>query len=141
MPNPEILLVDDDEGALFIVRECIRQSLGCRITALPDPIKALAVFNANPDRFQMLITDFCMPGMTGEELTQQILAQRPDMPVIGISGTPNKYQHPEAFAELLPKPFEMPDLEAAVSRHLTGKCPPRSGLPTFQVGQNGRATG
>ena len=90
MSEPEILLVDDDEGALLILKECIRQSLGCRITALPDPVKALAVFNANPERFQLLITDYCMPRMTGEELSQQILARRPDMPVIGISGTPNK---------------------------------------------------
>lgn len=59
-----------------------------------------------------------MPGMNGEELAQQILEQRPDIPVIGISGTPNRYQHPEAFAELLPKPFEMAALEDAVGRNL-----------------------
>lgn len=118
------MLVDDDESVLFVVKECLRQTVGCRVSAFPDPTKALAAFEADPNRFSLLISDYCMPGMTGEELTHRILAKRPELPVIGISGTPNKYQRPEVFAELLPKPFEMAALEAAVGRLL------QTGLPT-----------
>ncbi|MGB0582237.1 MAG: response regulator [Limisphaerales bacterium] len=114
--TPEILLVDDDKSVLFVVRECLRQSGQFEVADFAHPGEALAAFEKDPNRFCLLITDYCMPDMTGEELAAQIQAKRPEMPVIGISGTPHKYKHPETFAELLPKPFDVEALEASVQR-------------------------
>lgn len=117
--KPEILLVDDDQSVLFVVKECLKQNGQYHVSAFAHPADALAAFEQDPGRFSLLITDYCMPKMTGEELACRIREQRPEMPAIGISGTPHKYRNPEIFAELLPKPFDFEALEATVTKLLS----------------------
>ena len=49
-------------------------------------IEALEAFRANPDRFDLIITDFTMPNMTGMELSKALLKLRSDIPIILCTG-------------------------------------------------------
>ena len=64
--------------------------LGYRVEATTTPFDALKIFSANPDKFDLVITDMIMPGMTGDKLAKEILAIRPNMPVVLCSGFSNE---------------------------------------------------
>ncbi|MGD9245882.1 MAG: response regulator, partial [Desulfobacterales bacterium] len=49
-------------------------------------IEALEAFRANPGRFDLVITDFTMPNMTGMELAKELLKLRPNIPIILCTG-------------------------------------------------------
>ncbi len=51
-----------------------------------SPIEALNHFTAQPDMFDLVITDMTMPKMTGDKLAQEIMTIRSDMPVILCTG-------------------------------------------------------
>ena len=76
-----ILLVDDEDS---LVRSMTRmlEYYGYTVTGQTDSKQALKLFKDAPDRFDMVITDYTMPKMTGKELTLAILDIRPEMPVI-----------------------------------------------------------
>jgi YesN/AraC family two-component response regulator len=48
--------------------------------------QALALFRLDPSRFDLVITDQTMPEMTGVDLAKEILAIRPDVPIIMCTG-------------------------------------------------------
>jgi DNA-binding NtrC family response regulator len=80
-----ILLVDDEEALVFMMEQ-ILQKLGYEVTAFSDSRKALEVFKSEPEGFDLVITDQTMPHMTGSELTKEVRALRPEMPVIVCTG-------------------------------------------------------
>lgn len=80
-----ILLVDDEPDILKMNRR-ILESLGYRVDTRVSSIEALSLFEANPDRFDLVITDMTMPNMTGEELADKLLRIRADLPVIICTG-------------------------------------------------------
>ncbi len=83
--NESILLVDDEESLVGMNRE-ILEGIGYRATETTSSIKALEMFRAQPDRFDLVISDMTMPGMTGKELAIEILKIRPDIPIIFCTG-------------------------------------------------------
>ena len=66
--------------------EEILTELGYDVTSRTSSREALALFRTDPSRFDLVITDQTMPDMTGVELAKEILAIRPDMPVIMCTG-------------------------------------------------------
>lgn len=80
-----ILFVDDDES-LAQLGTLQLESLGYHVTAQTNPQKALEMFRSNPDRFDLIITDMTMPGMTGDRLIAEILGIRPNLPAILCTG-------------------------------------------------------
>ncbi|MBW2681099.1 MAG: response regulator, partial [Deltaproteobacteria bacterium] len=56
------------------------ERLGYKVIARTSSIEALEAFRVNPDRFDLVITDFTMPNMTGIELAKEILKLRSDIP-------------------------------------------------------------
>jgi PAS domain S-box-containing protein len=81
----KILFVDDEESLVEIVTQ-ILERLGYQVEATTNPFEALEIFSANSDKFDLVITDLTMPGMTGDKLVKEILAIRPEMPIILCSG-------------------------------------------------------
>jgi PAS domain S-box-containing protein len=80
-----ILLVDDE----LTVAESLQimlERLGYRVSMFTSPEMTLSRFRAAPDDFDVLLTDFQMPGMTGMALASAVLTQRPTMPVLVASG-------------------------------------------------------
>ncbi len=81
----QVLFVDDEESLVFTVKYKL-QKLGYKVVAKQNPVNALALFNKEPDRFDLVITDMVMPEMTGDVLTQEVMKTRPDIPVILCTG-------------------------------------------------------
>jgi CheY-like chemotaxis protein/anti-sigma regulatory factor (Ser/Thr protein kinase) len=81
----EVLFVDDEEFLISVGREMLTR-LGYRVTSLASAPEALELFRAQPDRFDLVITDQTMPQMTGLELARELLALRPDLPIVLCTG-------------------------------------------------------
>lgn len=82
----ERVLLVDDEAALIEMGERILVYLGYQVTSRTSSIEALELFRNQPDNFDLVITDYTMPNMTGGELAKAILAIRPDMPIVLCTG-------------------------------------------------------
>jgi PAS domain S-box-containing protein len=83
--SERILFVDDEED-LVEMGEDVLAELGYEVTSRMSSREALALFKADPSRFDLVITDQTMPEMTGVELAKELLAIRPDMPIIMCTG-------------------------------------------------------
>lgn len=84
-----ILVVDDDE----LVSEYLGALLEAEsydVVVLNEPLAALEYFKEHPDDFDLIITDQVMPGLTGVEISQAILALRPNIPILLITGYSEK---------------------------------------------------
>jgi CheY-like chemotaxis protein len=81
----KILLVDDDAELKQILSQVLTR-LGYQVTAHTSSFEALAEFKANPAKFDLVLTDFDMPKMNGDQLVQRIMAIRPSMPAIINTG-------------------------------------------------------
>jgi DNA-binding NtrC family response regulator len=79
--HASILVVDDEELLLDLVREILEEA-GYQVTALASSVSALHLFSSAPSKFDLFIADEKMPGLSGTELSEQILDIRPDVPVI-----------------------------------------------------------
>jgi len=87
--DSEILVVDDELSLATYIAELVKNH-GYKSLAVTDSTEALALFQKEPDRFAMLITDQTMPRMTGIELVEQLKAIRPQLAVILCSGYSDK---------------------------------------------------
>jgi len=86
---PHILVVDDDE----LVSEYLAALLEAEsydVMVLNEPTAALEYFRANPDYFDLIVTDQIMPGLTGVEIAHAILESRTDLPVLLVTGYSEK---------------------------------------------------
>ena len=80
-----ILLLDDDEPYLSACARLLERS-GLRVSAFSDQGSALAAIRAAPLAFDLLVTDYNMPGMSGLDVCRAALAIDPDLPVVLTSG-------------------------------------------------------
>jgi CheY-like chemotaxis protein len=80
-----ILLVDDEEALVRLGEEMVAE-LGYDAVGLSSSEEALALFRAEPERFDAVLSDEAMPGLTGSELTVEIRKIRPNIPVVLMSG-------------------------------------------------------
>jgi len=83
--NESIFLIDDEDSIAEMTRQMLER-LGYRVETRLNPLEALAHFQANPDRFDLVITDMTMPKMTGAMLSEKVLEIRPDIPIIVCTG-------------------------------------------------------
>ena len=80
-----ILFVDDERPIVdFGMRMLF--SLGYEVTGITSSEEALGVFRAEPENFDLVITDMTLPKMTGIDLSREILKIHPDIPIILCSG-------------------------------------------------------
>jgi len=82
----ERVLFIDDEDALVAIGQGMLGSLGYKVISKTSSREALAVLRLDPSRIDLVITDQTMPDITGIELAKEVLALRPDMPVILCTG-------------------------------------------------------
>ncbi len=83
--NERILFVDDEE-LLATASKDMLERLGYHVTAKQKSSDALEAFHNQPDKFDLVITDQTMPGMTGLDLAGKMLQIRPDIPIILCTG-------------------------------------------------------
>ncbi|MDA8162533.1 MAG: PAS domain S-box protein, partial [Desulfobacteraceae bacterium] len=122
--NERILAVDDDT-AIVEVERAILAALGYHVTTFNSSQAALQVFKEQPEKFDLVITDMTMPHMTGAKLAQELLAIRPDIPIILSTGFSELIDREKALAmgirEFIAKPFIQKDLASAVRQALDRK--------------------
>ena len=119
-----ILIVEDAPAVRLVVRRHL-VSLGLEVVEAEDGASALAVAEAG--RFDVLLTDIGMAGMSGAELARALLARHPGMRVIFMSGYPAadliERNVIEPSAVLLQKPFGKEEL----CQRLAAVLPARGG--------------
>lgn len=122
--NERVLFVDDETMLVEMVRETLR-GLGYRVVAIDSSVKALRVFQAHPHRFDLLVTDMTMPGMTGVDLAEEVMKIRPGFPVILCTGFSENVTEQQAkslgIREFIMKPVTVADLAMAVRRALDAR--------------------
>ncbi|HIQ36417.1 MAG TPA: response regulator, partial [Desulfocapsa sulfexigens] len=82
----EHIMVVDDEQAIIDLEQRILESVGYRVTPFIASERALKAFRKSPMEFDLVITDMTMPKITGTQLAEQLVAIRPDIPVILCTG-------------------------------------------------------
>ncbi|HUJ69260.1 MAG TPA: response regulator, partial [Syntrophorhabdales bacterium] len=116
-----ILFVDDEES-LTQVAEGMLSRLGYTVFTRMSASAALELFCAQPDTFDIVITDQTMPGMTGITLAKSLLKVRPDLPIVLCTGYSDAVSQASAktagVREFLMKPVARQDLAEAVRRAL-----------------------
>ena len=114
----ERILFVDDEVALVEIGRGMLEKLGYRVEIRTSPREALEAFRANPEKFDLLITDMTMPFMTGDQLAYEFRKLRPTIPIIVATGF-SKALTPEKIVRMgingmIMKPFTLQDMATAV---------------------------
>jgi PAS domain S-box-containing protein len=119
--HERILLVEDEEPILSMEKMMLER-LGYQITTRLSSPDALAAFKANPDNFDLVISDKGMPNITGEQLARELLSIRPRIPIIICSGFSDENDEQQAISlgvkGFLKKPVATGDLAEMVRKVL-----------------------
>ena len=112
-----ILFIDDES----ILRDAVREMLtliGYTVTTGIDGEDALSLFSANPDRFDLVILDMKMPGMSGVECFQKLKVIKPDIRALLSTGYSIDEERQgllnEGFTGIIQKPYVSSQLAQAV---------------------------
>ena len=116
-----VMYIDDDEVMLFMVSQLLER-LGYRGTCLSDPAAALAALRTQPGVFEIVVTDYNMPLMTGLEVAQALRASAAETPVVISSGFISEELRLAAaelgVVELMRKEYTLEELGALLHRVL-----------------------
>ena len=119
--NERILFVEDEEDMVFLVGQLL-ESLGYEVITRANGMDALSLFREQPDRFDLVITDMTLPGMTGERLAEQIKKIRHDTPIILCTGFGEDITEERArkmgIGEIILKPLVNIDLTKTIRKVL-----------------------
>ena len=112
-----VLFVDDEVSIVEVARK-ILESFGYQVQALTSSTEALERLRADPEAFDLLITDLDMPGTSGIDLVAEARLLRPDLPVILCTGLAEfddgqKADELQVDAIVL-KPFRQADLAESI---------------------------
>jgi PAS domain S-box-containing protein len=125
--SEKILLVDDEPAVMGMGTKLL-EHLGYRVTSQTDSVSALEVFRLSPDEFDLVVTDYAMPKLTGLDLARKMLRIRPDIPILLCTGYSEKIT-PDHVKELgmglLMKPYGMKQISEEVRKILDA---PKGGL-------------
>ncbi len=119
----ESILFVDDEKPLADIGKQLLESLGYQTTIRTNSNEALELFKAQPDRFDLVITDVTMPNMTGDELAKKLTAIHPEIPIILCTGFSNKLIKSAGntyIRAIIMKPFVIRELAETVRKALEG---------------------
>ena len=117
----ERILLIDDEQSVVEMETAIFEQLGYDVTPETDSLRALEIFRSRPGEFDLIITDYTMPNLTGIDLSKEIRRIRPDIPIILCTGFSEKVTEKGAMdlgVELAMKPFGMKQIAELVRKVL-----------------------
>ncbi len=118
----ETILVAEDELPVLVILKRTLEDLGYQVLAAPTPTEACALAEGHGGPIHLLLTDVVMPGMNGQELQRQILARRPALKTLFMSGhtldTLSSRGLLGEVAHFIQKPFRILDLAKKVRETL-----------------------
>lgn len=106
-----VLLVDDDTEVRAVTAAYLGE-MGHRVVEAADGSSALEILKTD-DRFDLLIADFAMPGMTGRDLADKARKLRPDLGILLVTGYADPEGMPKSYL-VLNKPFSRTELGSKV---------------------------
>jgi PAS domain S-box-containing protein len=116
------ILFVDDEPSVAKIGARLLERLGYNAVSVTDPVAARDRLVNNPNEFDLVITDYLMPRMTGLDLSKAAWAVRPDLPMILAVGFGGQLDATKAkahgFREFVAKPFAIQTLAEAIARAL-----------------------
>jgi len=80
-----ILFVEDDQDQLATIPRVLGR-LGYEVAGSASAAEGLRTLNEAPGFFDLVLTDFDMPGVNGVEFARRIMAEHPHLPVVMVSG-------------------------------------------------------
>jgi CheY-like chemotaxis protein len=109
--NETLLVVEDEQSVRDIIRMHL-QKRGYEVLEASNGNDALRIFAENQNRIQLLLIDVVMPGISGQELCDQVRQRKPDAKVLFMSGFPAQYLRGRYLvssdAEVIGKPIAAP---------------------------------
>jgi DNA-binding NtrC family response regulator len=97
-----LLLVDDEPTLLQLLKRYLERQ-GHDVETFESAEKALEAFDADPQRYDLVITDLTLPGLSGAEMLERMRVKNPKLPAVISSGYP--YEPQLKGVEFLQKPF------------------------------------
>jgi len=126
VPPKTVLLVEDEDFVRNVTREVLELS-GYHVLEAIDANDGLELYRQNIDIVDLLLTDVVMPGMSGREFANQLLALRPDLKIIFMSGYTDNAIVRESFSDphfnYLQKPFTLDALTDKMHQVLDDPVP------------------
>lgn len=112
----KVLVVDDEQDVLNVLKEML-EKLGCETRGVTSGVKAIELIKKN--RFDLVVTDMIMPGMSGLDIINEINRMDMKIPVLITAGV----DLPEINVELpgfvtesfIKKPFTFEDIRKKIS--------------------------
>lgn len=119
---PRVLVVDDEAAVLRFVENALKR-FGYTVTTAESGARALEIFERD-SAFDLLLTDFMMPQMRGDELASMLRARQPWLKVLYFTGFSDALHaaHPEFQTDesAIIKPVTLSELHDAVSMAIYG---------------------
>ncbi|MFT3870109.1 MAG: PAS domain S-box protein [Nibricoccus sp.] len=119
-----ILVIDDEEVLVRMIGRILTK-LGYAPSPLQDPVAALAAFETAPDKFDLVLSDLTMPGLTGIEFAAQINRIKPGIPIILMTGFYANLDETQLKAagvtEIIMKPVDVKSLSVVIDQVLKKK--------------------
>ncbi len=124
----QTVMIVDDEIPLVALAEELLATLGYEPVGFASSTAALQAFRADPQRFDVVLTDETMPELVGTDLAKSMRALRPDIPIVlmsGYSGLPLQERAREVgIREVLRKPLQSRDIADCLGRVLHSRLHP-----------------
>ena len=119
--NERILFIDDEQPIVNLAKQ-VMERLGYDVVTKTDSIEALRLIQANPAKFDLVITDLTMPNMAGDALAQEIMRIRPDIPIILCTGFSKRISEEKAkdlgIRAFVNKPILKPEIAETIRKVL-----------------------
>lgn len=119
--SQQSIMIVDDEEAIGVVLATLLESLDYKVTTFTNPREALEHFKKFPSSFDLLITDYTMPSMTGEDLIRKMHECRTDMKYLLTSGLKGEgdFNFTDIHVRFLNKPYNVESLSHTVAQCLS----------------------
>jgi CheY-like chemotaxis protein len=118
-----ILFVDDEESIADMTGQMLKR-LGYTVTVKTSSMDTLETFRAQPDNFDLIISDMSMPGITGDKLAKELQTVRPNIPIILCTGYSERINDEKAKSigvrALVMKPIVKNELAKTIRKVLDG---------------------
>ena len=114
-----VLYIDDDALIVSLMTRLLRRQ-GYQVTGYTNAAEAIAAFQVNPSHFDIVVTDYNMPGMSGIDVVRTLKSMRADLPIAMASGFLTEELRAEALAagvvEVIHKTSSVDEFCNAVAR-------------------------
>jgi two-component system cell cycle sensor histidine kinase/response regulator CckA len=130
-----VLLIDDDAGILTILKHSLAQA-GMHTYGFTNPMLAVEHFRRNADTYDIVVTDICMPHMSGFQVARAVKQIRPDIKVaFATSFDINKPEFDKIFPSTEADAFITKPVKPSLSTEISQYCniPYKGGVIKFEI--------